>query len=257
VPPAQVVGRRIFYNNSVFDGFSAAADARDDNAVATDKQVLLPGGNASAANYTSYTKGINGLMIDVAGLPADSTLSASDFTFLAGNDQFPGGWQDVPTSPAVSVRRGAGAGGSDRVTLTWPDGSIVRRWLQVSMNADSNTGLLAPDVFYVGNLPGESGNSATAAAVDAQDLLAVRANMNRVGRPVSDAVDFNRDGRVNANDFAAARAGVGTSLTLLSSGATFGAPAAPQSDLFGALPVTTRRTAYRPARLLDGSTSVL
>jgi subtilisin-like proprotein convertase family protein len=210
VPPALVVGRRIFYNNSLFDGFAAAVDARDDNAIATDKQVLLPGEAASPANYTSYTRGINGLMIDVAGLPADAVLSASDFTFRAGNDPLVGGWQELAVSPEVSVRRGAGADGSDRVELTWPDGAVVRRWLQVTMNATSNTALISPDVFYVGNLPGESGNSSSAAAVDAQDLLAVRSGLNGSARPVSDRLDFNRDGRVNANDFAAARAGMGT-----------------------------------------------
>ena len=39
----------------------------DDGAVATDKTVLLPGRTASFANVTGYAKGINGIMIDVAG----------------------------------------------------------------------------------------------------------------------------------------------------------------------------------------------
>ena len=66
---ANVVGRNIFYNRSGFDGNNAAANAADDAAIATDKSALLPGAAATLANYTSYTRGINGIMVDVAGRP--------------------------------------------------------------------------------------------------------------------------------------------------------------------------------------------
>ena len=59
---SSVVGRYIFYSNSKFDA------ASDDNAIATDKQALLPGQTATFANYTSYSQGINGIMVDIAGL---------------------------------------------------------------------------------------------------------------------------------------------------------------------------------------------
>jgi len=61
---AEVVGRHIFYNQSAFDGNNAQANAADDNAIATDKQALLPGESATFANYTSYSRGINGIMDD-------------------------------------------------------------------------------------------------------------------------------------------------------------------------------------------------
>ena len=69
-----VSSRELFYNNSSFDGKDPAANASDDAAIAQNpdgsaKQALLPGQTASFANYTSYNKGINGVMIDVAGLP--------------------------------------------------------------------------------------------------------------------------------------------------------------------------------------------
>ena len=61
-----VIGRYVFYNDSVFDGHDAAANALDDNAIAADKQALLPGQNAAFANYTNYDHGINGIMVDIS-----------------------------------------------------------------------------------------------------------------------------------------------------------------------------------------------
>ena len=52
-----IAGRKILYNNSKFDahaGYPAgdpAANLYDDNAIATDKQALLPGETAAFANY--------------------------------------------------------------------------------------------------------------------------------------------------------------------------------------------------------------
>ena len=63
-----VAGRHIFYNQSMFDGYNAAANALDDYVIALDKEALLPGDTASFANYTSYFRGINGIMVDIAGL---------------------------------------------------------------------------------------------------------------------------------------------------------------------------------------------
>ena len=75
-----VIDRHVFYNNSAWDGNSPAANAADDAAVAPDKNPLLPGGTATFANYSSYGKGVNGVMIDIAGLPGTSaTITAADF----------------------------------------------------------------------------------------------------------------------------------------------------------------------------------
>ena len=107
---AAVVGREIFYNNSAFDGNNAAANASDDQAVATDKSALLPGGTATFANYTSYSRGINGIMVNIAGLPA--TPTAADFTFLVGNNGSTSTWTAAPAPASITVRQGAGVGGS-------------------------------------------------------------------------------------------------------------------------------------------------
>lgn len=213
-PAGRVVGRSVFYNNSAFDGASAGAGAADDGAIASDKQALLPGQSAGFANYTSYARGLNGLMVDVAGLTAD--LAAADFTFKVGNDGDLGSWTNAPVPLSITRRPGAGANGSDRVTLLWADGAIKNQWLRVTVLANTRTNLPAADVFYFGNLVGETGDSTTAAAVTAADVLAVRSNLMKSGLAVTHSLDFNRDGRVNTSDLAVARRAVANnSLTLL------------------------------------------
>jgi subtilisin family serine protease len=199
--PTAVVGRHVFYNNSAFDGRSAAASPGDDNAIAADKAALLRGaGPATFANYTSYSKGINGVMVDVRNLPAGD-LTADDFAFNLGTDSdLLASWQPAPTPRAVSVRRGEGVDGSDRVTLTFADGAIKNTWLRVTVLANDHTGLAAPDVFYFGNAVGETGDSAADAAVNLFDVVAVRSHLFAGATPATNRFDLDRDGRVNSMD---------------------------------------------------------
>jgi hypothetical protein len=203
---AQVVGRSIFYNNSAFDGNNPAANVQDDAAIAPDKSALLPGGTATFANYTSYTKGINGILIDVADLALPPDLD--DFTFRTGNNNALASWVPVAAPPVITLRPGEGAGGSDRIALTWPDGTITKRWLQVTLHAGLGTTLLADDVFYFGNAVGESGDSTTNAAVNAIDEIGARANPRNAlvtPAPLTFLWDYNRDKAVNATDQIIAR----------------------------------------------------
>ncbi|MCK4624141.1 MAG: right-handed parallel beta-helix repeat-containing protein, partial [Phycisphaerae bacterium] len=147
--PSQVKGRHVFYNRCSFDGDNPAAGVADDGAIAPDKTALLPGGTATFANYTSYSRGINGIMVDIANLPG--TPTKSDFVFKAGNDNTPAAWTTVPVPTSVTVRSGAGLGGSDRITIIWVNNAIQKQWLQVTVKATAATGLTAPDVFYFGN----------------------------------------------------------------------------------------------------------
>jgi methionine-rich copper-binding protein CopC len=202
VNAAQVVGRHIFYNNSAFDGESSAANAADDAAIATDKTALLPGGTATFANYTSYSKGINGIMFDITGTPG--SLSASDFTFKIGNTNDPGTWVTAPPPTSITVRPGDGAGGSNRVTLTWADNAIQKQWLQITVKANDHTGLASADVFYFGNAIGESGNLASNTIVNATDQILARNNQT-LSAGITNAYDFNRDGIVNSADEIVAR----------------------------------------------------
>ena len=54
------------------------ASATDDEAIASDKVALLPGETATFANYTSYARGINGIMVDIADLASEPTLAMVD-----------------------------------------------------------------------------------------------------------------------------------------------------------------------------------
>ena len=213
--PATVVGRRVFYNHSAWDGNDPAANANDDNAVATNKTALLPSGTATFTNSTSYSRGLNGIMVDIANLPGTPTVS--DFTFKSGNDNNPAGWSNAPAPVSITVRSGAGTGGSDRVTLIWNDNNldgvvdaneaVAKKWLEVTVKATANTGLAADDVFFFGNAVGDSGNSAVNAQVDLADEIGARNNPATFLNPaaINNANDYNRDQRVDLADEIIAR----------------------------------------------------
>ena len=221
----RVVGRHVFYNNSLFDGNNPVANAQDDNAIAPPpslrdpgelgkqlgKQALLPGQTASLVNYTSYSRGINGIMVDVADL-AGQGVTADDFAFMVGNSDDLSEWSAAPAPLSVTVRRGAGVGASDRATIIWADddpltpqreaGAISKQWLQVTVLSDANgghLGLAGDDVFYFGNAIGETGDSPTSAKVNATDQLGTRGDIHTASNPapIHDAYDFDRDGEVN------------------------------------------------------------
>jgi hypothetical protein len=159
-----VVGRHVFYNNSKRDGHPGfakgdpAANEFDDGAIASDKEAILPGQTGTFANYTSYPRGINGIMVDIQGLAdpiavADGDLSEFDFRY--GNDDTPDDWLPAPTPLEVTVRDIGG--GVHRITFVWADKAIPNKnWVQVTVKEHPNTGLAADDVFYFGNTVGEN-----------------------------------------------------------------------------------------------------
>ena len=132
---ATVVGRYLVYGNTPYQGDVAAPD----------KTALLPGQSASFFNVSSYSQGINEVLVDVNN--AAALYSASDFTFRAGLVGDPSTWALAPAPTSVTTTAGAGLGGSTRITIRWAGGAITNEWLQVSLNA-------AGDTFYFGNLPG-------------------------------------------------------------------------------------------------------
>jgi hypothetical protein len=197
VSSSMIVATAVFYNNSAWDGNSAAANPSDDAAIATDKAALLPGGTATFANYTSFSKGLNGIMVDIANLAG--TPTAADFTFKVGNDSTPAAWPDAAAPTAVATR--SMGGGITRVTLVWADNAIAKAWLQVTVKATAQTGLATPYVFYLGNAVGECGNSVADALVNASDQLGARNNPKSLGSAlVTDRYDYNRDKNVNSSD---------------------------------------------------------
>ena len=228
-----MVARRVFYNNSAWDGNDAAANTNDDNAIALPlsirghghtpamddltrelgKQPLLPGETASFVNYTSYGKGLNGIMIDFDA-DLSGPLTVEDFVFKVGNSSDLGTWTVAPAPQSIAAPRDVDLGGGvhvKRVTITWADdnpgtrtrepGAISNQWLQVTV-LGTNAGMAQDDVFYFGNAIAESGNSTSETNVDQSDEIGAR-NHSHTGlnpAPVSDPYDYNRDKKVDQSD---------------------------------------------------------
>jgi ELWxxDGT repeat protein len=264
----KVLGRRLFYNNSSFDGHDPAATAADDGTVATDKVALLPGlVFATSNNYSSYSRGINGLMVDLVALPAASRPSADDFEFHVGNGPSADAWEwsPAPAPSAVVVRRGAATvAGGDRVEILWADATIHDTWLRVTLKANADTGLAQPDVFFFGSLVGDPGSDPTrpptginreTLGVTPYDLGLTRRAVSTLGVNRTNRFDFDRDGKVTFADVMVVRRSL-PSHWLRRDVARSAAPAAPASDPAVAtalqpasgetmrVPVPTRRAAY-------------
>jgi hypothetical protein len=220
--PAAVVQRQPAYKNSALDGHDATPGVVADGAVDFSREVAYtPWFDASPRFATGYDKGINAIVVDVSGLPAGETLSASDFDFRVGTSGDPATWRAAPAPSGVTVRRGAGFLGTDRVAITWPDRSITNTWLQVTMKPTAATGLDVPDVFRFGNLVGDTGDYNLRrpsfwyrAEVDAWDLVGVRRHFTADTGPdaVTNPYDINHDGAINQSDLLLAQRNVRRSL---------------------------------------------
>jgi hypothetical protein len=230
-PPPRVVGHHLFYNNSAFDGNDPAANAADDAAIAPDKQAVLPGQKSTFANVTSYIKGINGVMLDLENLQETKQITAANFTIETSTDGRQ--WTPGPAPASVTVRRLITDGGPniDRVSLTWPDGAIADRWVEVLFNPYTEAAppiAFGMDLSWYGNLAGETGDGATpeqaALRVSAIDLAGTRGQLNNAAT-IDNHFDFNRDGRINALDLAIAKRGLNRELVLFTAPAPPVAPA--------------------------------
>ncbi len=199
----EVVGRHIVYHESSWNDYFPRASDRDLGAIAPDKTALLPGQTASFANYTSFTQGINLILVEFDAA-ADADVSPNDFTFKVGNDSNPAGWAVAPDPwYAIDLTIYTPTGPRYFVAIRWQNELIRNQWLQVTVKATARTGLAEPDVFYFGNAIGETGNSSFEAKVSPADAIVVRNNphsatVNPAG--IDDNCDFNRDKKVGPTD---------------------------------------------------------
>ena len=206
---ATVSDRRVFYHRSPFEG--NPDDVGSNYAArATDKSALLPGQSISYGKYTSYSKGINGIIVDIGGLWANVT--AADFVFRAGNNGDIANWASGPAPANVRVLM---IGSLGRVSITWPDynpddpnnpaNAVANKWLQVTVLANHRTGLASPHVFYFGNLIGDTELHSTGAwATLAEDYSATRAvadDPNQNAALIESHYDHNRDGIHDEKDY--------------------------------------------------------
>ncbi len=227
--PGVVSRRQVFYNNSSRDGYDPGAGPADDNAIDTSKRLLLAGQLIGPAHYSGYLRGINGIMLDIYDVPG--TPSAGDFAVRVNQAAELSAWSTGP-APAVSIRPEAGVGGSDRVTLIWPDGLIANRWVEVTVKSDANggaLGLLSDDVFYFGNSIADCDGDGTVGDGDL-DLLIDEFGLSGAGL----AADFDGDAQVTLGDFVIMRQRFGESVAfpLLPSPTPPAAPS-PASSAFG------------------------
>jgi hypothetical protein len=209
-----ITNRRLFYNRSTSVVFGNGS-GNPINAIDPTKQALLPGEVTTTANYSNYSRGLNGLVIDIANVPNLNGISAASFQFATWSS-FPDATPNFVTiNPAVTVSTfvGGGLSGSDRVKLEFANNVIQNAWLRVTMLADANTGLVANDVFYFGNarfdVTPASPFPSQQVAINAFDVNAIRARQGLNSGVISNIHDVDRSGIVNAFDTNAVRSGLG------------------------------------------------
>ncbi len=218
------VGEYLFYDHSTgWDNVigPAAVASSDNRAIDPTKVPYLGTSRSSGASLSGYTNGLNGIMLDLtphSGTNNHASLTlanlANDFTFRVSGSltgaqlNNPAGfWTAAPAPNGMTVRLGGGAGGSDRVEITWADGAIKNQWLEVTAKASTDTGLGAPVSFFFGDLVGDTGdgNGTNADVVSGIDEIDMRLYSGATPNPVYQAYDVNKDRAVDATDQVAAR----------------------------------------------------
>ncbi|MFM7520920.1 MAG: proprotein convertase P-domain-containing protein, partial [Planctomycetota bacterium] len=207
-----LTNQKIYHKGSSFAGTSV------DAALDPGKVVARPGGTTqtlSYANLVNGSRGLNGIVIDVAGLAATS-LTAADFSFrMSPQGNFseaanpPNAWATAPAPSAIAVTAGT-ATTPARIRLEWADNVIANRWLQVAVLAGASTGLDAPEILYVGHLAGETNGTISSGLfrvtnADYQPVAAAVGSTVTVGS----VLDIIKDGRIRNTDVLAVGQQVG------------------------------------------------
>ena len=205
-------------NSKVYHLRSSFAASSVDAALDTGKVLAKSGAAARTLSYENLinsSRGINGLVFDVAGLPS-ATLSASDFVFrMSPTGSFneaanpPSSWALAP-SPSAIVVIPASDTAPARVRVEWADNAIANRWLQVKLLDNANTGLRTPDVYYIGHLFGETTGTLTGGAylVQTADVVRIRPQVGN-SATVSNVLDINKNALIQISDITGFRAQVG------------------------------------------------
>lgn len=189
----------VYYKGSAFasGGVDAALDTSAVNK-------LVKANNTSQTmtfgNISNYSRGLNGLVFDVAGLVA-TTLTAADFEFRIGNSNTPSTWASAPAPSLIQVTPASGTTPA-RIRIEWPDNAIKNTWLQVVLKANANTGLAAPQTYYVGHALGEVTGSGSFVRLTVGDVAAVKGAVSAAVVSINDPRDINKDRRVTVGDVA-------------------------------------------------------
>jgi hypothetical protein len=200
--PSVIKARKVFYNRATGRGFGNGAAGNPANSIDHTKVALLPGASASAANYTNYSRGLNGIIVDL--FDPRGTPTAADFRFARWNGIDAAGFVDfVPTAKqlTVTVIKGVGEGKSDRIKIEFSDKLVTNTWLKVVLLASPATALPKDDVFYFGNLMGDvNGPSRDFVTVNVLDTNRVRGSQGSTPVLISNSFDVDHSGAINVLD---------------------------------------------------------
>lgn len=209
-----VTNQRVFYNGSGYEANGGLVAALDSGKALLRSQSTSQ--TTSYTNVSNYLLGINGLILDVAGL-VGTTLSAADFTFRkspigASGTVNPSTWPSAPNPNVINVIPG-NATTAARVVLEWPNNAIQNSWLQIVVKANANTGLVDRAVYYIGHALGEV-DGASPYRVSTTDVGLVRSAVSNAIVAVSDPRDIDKDRRVTTQDVGALRARVSNTVLI-------------------------------------------
>jgi len=213
---ASIVKRQVFYSGSTNAAFGDGS-GNPINAIDPTKTALLPGQTTTTANYTNYSRGLNGIVVDINGTGNLAGITSSSFQFAVWSDFSNANPNFITANPTVSVSTfaGGGASGSNRVKLSFDNNVIQNAWLRVTVLANTNTGLAADDIFYFGNarfdVTPTSSFPSQQVTINVLDTNSVRANQGLNPGSISNMFDVDRSGAVNVLDTNSARAAQGTS----------------------------------------------
>ncbi len=210
-----VINEHFFYKNSEYESVGGIPAALDPS------KTLLRAGTTpqltSSENLINYSRGINGAVLDIAGLTATS-LSSTDFLFrVAPSDASgvvnPSTWSLAPEPIAIVVTPGSEAT-SARVRLEWADNAIENTWLQILILANANTGLSQRQAFYLGHALADVDQVGPTFRVSTNDLVIVRAGVGNNIVEVNDQRDINKDRRISTLDVSLLRSRVSNAVLL-------------------------------------------
>lgn len=209
-----VTNRRVFYNDSGYESNGGVNTALDGS------KTLLRATNIAQqttfANVSSYSRGINGVILDVAGL-VNNSLTNSDFIFRVApagaiGNVTPSTWAAAPTPSVINVTPG-NATTAARVRLEWLSNQIQNTWLQIIVLANENTGLTNREVYYLGSALGEV-DGVSPYRVSTSDVGLVRAGVGNAVVSVDDVRDIDKDRRITTSDVGYIRGRVSNSVLI-------------------------------------------
>ena len=206
----------------------------------TDKRALLPGSAASSANITVHGRGIDGIIISIADLHA--SFSTADVEVETGNSVGP--WTPVPGVSVFTAWDNDGVGAA--VVVNLPAGAALNTWLRITARSSKKTGLTRADVFYFGNLAGDTTNDRGTPRVDALDLAATRRALGRTDASSRSRFDFDRNLTIDGWDLLIVRNNQRRSLPLFTAAAASASRRAAFTD--PPLPATSSRPTAHPPR---------